>query len=41
MSRYHKQTAIACGVPEKNIYLMEDGDQVEVGTCVHQKSRHD
>ncbi|AFI03652.1 ribonuclease J [Helicobacter cetorum] len=26
----HKQTAIACGVPEKNIYLMEDGDQVEV-----------
>ncbi len=27
----HKQTAISCGVPEKNIYLMEDGDQVEVG----------
>ncbi|CCF80361.1 Zn-dependent hydrolase, RNA-metabolising [Helicobacter bizzozeronii CCUG 35545] len=26
----HKETAIACGVPEKNIYLMEDGDQVEV-----------
>ncbi|MWV61219.1 RNase J family beta-CASP ribonuclease [Helicobacter saguini] len=26
----HKQTAISCGVPEKNIYLMEDGDQIEV-----------
>lgn len=26
----HKQTAITCGVPEKNIYLMEDGDQIEV-----------
>lgn len=26
----HKQTAIACGVLEKNIYLMEDGDQIEV-----------
>lgn len=26
----HKQTAISCGVLEKNIYLMEDGDQVEV-----------
>ena len=26
----HKQTAIACGVNPKNIYLMSDGDQVEV-----------
>lgn len=26
----HKETAISCGVDEKNIYLMEDGDQVEV-----------
>lgn len=26
----HKQTAIACGVLEKNIYLMQDGDQIEV-----------
>lgn len=26
----HKQTAIACGVLEKNIYLMEDGDQIEI-----------
>ncbi|MGL2526008.1 ribonuclease J [Helicobacter pylori] len=33
----HKQTAIACGVPEKNIYLMEDGDQVEVGPAFIKK----
>lgn len=26
----HKNTAISCGVPEKNIYLMGDGDQVEI-----------
>ncbi|MDE5591951.1 MAG: ribonuclease J, partial [Helicobacter sp.] len=26
----HKETAIACGVLEKNIYLMDDGDQMEV-----------
>ncbi|MDE5603000.1 MAG: ribonuclease J [Helicobacter sp.] len=26
----HKETAISCGVNEKNIYLMEDGDQMEV-----------
>ncbi|MDA3967167.1 ribonuclease J [Helicobacter sp. WB40] len=26
----HKETAISCGVNEKNIYLMEDGDQVEI-----------
>lgn len=26
----HKQTGISCGVDERNIYLMEDGDQVEV-----------
>lgn len=26
----HKETAITCGVNEKNIYLMEDGDQVEI-----------
>ncbi|EEP3469441.1 ribonuclease J, partial [Campylobacter coli] len=24
----HKETAIKCGIPEKNIYLMSDGDQV-------------
>ncbi|MBS4241616.1 ribonuclease J [Campylobacter vulpis] len=26
----HRETAIKCGVPERNIYLMSDGDQVEV-----------
>ena len=27
----HKETAIECGVPERNIYLMSDGETVEVG----------
>ena len=26
----HKETAIECGVDEKNIYLMSDGDQMEL-----------
>ncbi|QQF53027.1 ribonuclease J [Campylobacter fetus] len=26
----HKETAIACGVDERNTYLMSDGDQIEV-----------
>lgn len=26
----HKETAIKCGIPEKNIFLMSDGDQVEI-----------
>lgn len=26
----HKETAIACGVDERNIILMEDGDQIEL-----------
>ncbi|HED6851556.1 TPA: ribonuclease J [Campylobacter coli] len=26
----HKETAIKCGISEKNIYLMSDGDQVEL-----------
>lgn len=26
----HKETAMLCGIPERNIYLMSDGDQVEV-----------
>lgn len=26
----HKETAISCGIDEKNIYLMEDGDQIEI-----------
>jgi ribonuclease J len=26
----HKETAIACGVPERNIYLMSDGESIEI-----------
>jgi len=26
----HKETAVLCGVPERNIYIMNDGDSVEV-----------
>ncbi|WP_218992886.1 ribonuclease J [Campylobacter jejuni] len=26
----HKETAMKCGIPERNIYLMRDGDQVEL-----------
>lgn len=26
----HKETAISCGVDERNIYLMNDGDQIEL-----------
>ena len=26
----HKETAMSCGVEESNIYLMEDGDQMEI-----------
>ncbi|MFA6760868.1 MAG: ribonuclease J [Sulfuricurvum sp.] len=26
----HRDTAVACGVPERNIFLMDDGDMVEV-----------
>lgn len=35
----HKQTAIACGVLEKNIFLMEDGDQIEVNPNYIKKVR--
>ncbi|MCE3047187.1 ribonuclease J [Helicobacter kayseriensis] len=35
----HKDTAIKCGVPERNIYLMEDGDQVEVNPNYMRKVR--
>jgi ribonuclease J len=28
----HKETAMECGVPAKNILLMEDGDQIEICT---------
>lgn len=33
----HKETAIKCGVLEKNIYLMEDGDQIEVNPSYMRK----
>ncbi len=36
----HKETAIKCGVPEKNIYLMEDGDQIEVNPNYLRKVRN-
>ncbi len=26
----HKDTAVKCGIPERNIFLMADGDQIEV-----------
>lgn len=26
----HKETAISCGIPERNIFLMSDGDQIEL-----------
>ncbi len=26
----HKETAMQCGIPEKNIYLMSDGEQIEL-----------
>lgn len=28
----HKETAISCGVDERNILLMEDGDQIEINS---------
>jgi len=28
----HKETAISCGVDERNILLMEDGDQIEISS---------
>ncbi|WP_455939342.1 ribonuclease J [Helicobacter fennelliae] len=36
----HKDTAIKCGVLEKNIYLMEDGDQIEVNPSYMRKVRN-
>lgn len=35
----HKDTAIKCGVLERNIYLMEDGDQIEVNPNYMRKVR--
>jgi len=36
----HKETAIKCGIPEKNIFIMSDGDQIEVGTTVLRKVKN-
>lgn len=35
----HKETAMKCGIPEKNIFLMEDGDQIEVNPNYIRKVR--
>lgn len=35
----HKETAISCGVPERNILLMGDGDCIEVGTKMMRKAK--
>lgn len=36
----HGETAIACGVNKKNIYLMEDGDQMELSTTEIKKVKN-
>ncbi len=33
----HRETAIACGIPEKNILLMQDGDQIDVAPVFMKK----
>jgi ribonuclease J len=35
----HKETAIMCGVPERNILLMSDGDCIEVGPKFMRKAK--
>ncbi len=35
----HKETAITCGVPERNILLMSDGDCIEVNTKMMRKAK--
>ena len=35
----HKETAIMCGVPERNILLMTDGDCIEVGPKFMRKAK--
>ena len=37
----HKETAIMCGVPERNILLMSDGDCIEVGPKFMRKAKTD
>jgi ribonuclease J len=36
----HKETGIACGVLERNIFIMKDGDQVELHPKYLKKVRH-
>jgi len=35
----HKDTAVSCGVPERNILLMSDGDSIEVNTKMMRKAK--
>jgi ribonuclease J len=35
----HRETGIACGVPERNILLMSDGDCIEVSSKMMRKSK--
>ncbi|MDD2838591.1 MAG: RNase J family beta-CASP ribonuclease [Sulfuricurvum sp.] len=35
----HRDTAVSCGVPERNILLMSDGDCIEVSTKVMRKAK--
>jgi ribonuclease J len=35
----HRETAISCGVPERNILLMNDGDCIEVSSKMMRKSK--
>ncbi|HEX5329167.1 RNase J family beta-CASP ribonuclease [Sulfuricurvum sp.] len=35
----HKETAITCGVPERNILLMSDGDCIEVNSKMMRKAK--
>jgi ribonuclease J len=35
----HKDTAITCGIPERNILLMSDGDCIEVNTKMMRKAK--
>ncbi|NOQ32337.1 MAG: RNase J family beta-CASP ribonuclease [Helicobacteraceae bacterium] len=35
----HKETGIACGVPERNVYLMTDGDSVEISPKFMRKAK--
>ncbi|MBD3799029.1 ribonuclease J [Sulfuricurvum sp.] len=35
----HKETAISCGVPERNIFLMSDGDCIEINSKMMRKAK--